>query len=183
MGETDRAAQIAQSILENPNVDRSDWIIIEMLITYVRILAQTGDVQGLQDVLSKAENIQNGDRKVEVLSQVAEAFAQLGNSQGVLSILGIAETLLPEALKARALGEISTALAQVQLKSQAWSSLCTAFEASRVSGRKTVFEVFSYAMTALTRIGAEETISKLYQAVVEVDGWWESPYGAKTLSG
>ena len=84
-----------------------------------------------------------------------------------------AETIEGHAGKAVALGDISQVLAELDQHEEAQQTLVAAFNNARQTSRSQVFEVLEKGASTLSTRSQHETLWNLYQAVQEVDGWWE----------
>jgi hypothetical protein len=72
------------------------------------------------------------------------------------------------------LNKIAQALAQAGHPIRARQVLLDTFTIARLTGRTSVFEMLQYNAPTLAILDQGETLWQVYEAVMEVEGWWGS---------
>ncbi|MCL4301570.1 MAG: hypothetical protein KJ077_38070 [Anaerolineae bacterium] len=162
----DQAVQVAESI------EHERWKA-EALSGVAQALARAGEKERAVQV---AEAIEHEGWKAKTLSGVAQALARAGEKERALVIANqavqVAEAIEDEVLKAVALSGVAQALAQAggsMPVQQIWRDV---FATARLAGRKRIFETLQDSTMALVALDQGETLWQVYQAVMEVEGWW-----------
>jgi hypothetical protein len=113
-----------------------------------------------------------------LLSDVARVLANVELPEeanaAVQQALTTAETIEDEAYKARGLSKVVQALTQTGQSERTWQILPIVFATARLARRETVFEVLQNVATTLAVINQGQTLWRVYQAVMGVEGWWSS---------
>lgn len=125
-------------------------------------VAQAGEMETLQQALALAQV-----GKVGVSSQVAQ--------QG----LSAAQDISDEQYTVPA----PSGLPQVSRSGQALSVTMAAFQVVELLEHDAEFAVLRDTAPALAGIDRGKTLSALYEAVMEVETWWDAPWDAESLSG
>jgi hypothetical protein len=140
-------------------------------------LAQVGDQARAVEVTNQARAVVEaiGDEMARAwaLGDVAQALAQAGDRAGLGRAGVAAAAIRNEEGRARALGGVAQALAQMGEHAWAMQLLRTAFAAARHAGRESVFKVLAEGASTLAAIDQGETLWLVYEAMCDVDRWWE----------
>jgi tetratricopeptide (TPR) repeat protein len=189
-GDIDRAEEVVQQALrvveEIENKQDNGfalWRIIQaraVLIQALAVLGNRDEVVRVAKQVKVAAETSGWDNKfkVSVLSEVAKALAQVGEQ---MKAIEAANQVLAAATRIEkderntfrdAFPEAIQLLVQMGQPKQVRQVLRDAFTIVRLAGRERVFETLKYSASALAALDQGETLWRVYEAVMEVEGWW-----------
>lgn len=74
--------------------------------------------------------------------------------------------------KASVMNEVARVMGCVGQLNQAWYILRRLFTKARLLDRKSVLDVLEHGAMALATLDQGETLWQVYEAIMEVEGWW-----------
>jgi len=119
--------------------------------------------------LTLTEVIENPDWKDTTLRDIAQSMAQAGRFEGALSV---ASKIGDKSYKRQAMIGIVYALAQAGHHERALGLWRGELARARLAGRAEVFDVLQAGMSFIMSLDHGVTLWKIYEAVMEVEGWW-----------
>lgn len=153
---------------------------IGLLLGMITLLKETEDEARVTDFANQAltilETVEDKLRKVLGLSIVSQLQAGLKDKSKVINVINLAsvitETIEDEVAKALAFRLVAFMLTTTGQPDQAQSFLRNSFNMARLVGREFVFDMLGTGAQDLAALDQGETLWQVYQAVMEVEGWW-----------
>lgn len=165
-GDKERATYFAKQALAMTEAVKNDELDAFTLSDVAESLVQVGE---FDHALAIMDAIEDKQEKAYIFSEVVQALIRGREFDQVLTV---SDAIGIEKVKAPVLGEIAHALAWKGQLAQVQQILCMAFITARLSGRSNAFETLQRSTMALAALDQGETLWRVYEAVMEVEGWW-----------
>jgi hypothetical protein len=177
VGKQELAADVASHALQEAEGIEDQGSRARVLSALAQALAQAGKQKQAAGVavcvLRMAEGIEDAESRADALRAAAQALAQAGKVDGLDRALQSIKEIGDKWHSIRTLTDVAQDLTQVGQVTQALYVLRTAFRYARLAGREAVFGALHGGAPALAAIDQGQTLWRIYEAVLEIDGWWD----------
>jgi len=174
-----KALEVAESIEDK---GYKEWDLNGIALAMARLGEKTRATEILNKALAVAESIEDKGDKVRALDEIANAMAQVGDFDRALTV---AEMIEAFSIKVGTLSNLSQATAKLEEKEKAVNKLnktlpiwIAEVALKQSADRDYMFQVLVemvglYVKAApIASIDRGQTLWKIYEAILEVDGWW-----------